>query len=279
MAIAVVVGGGEMTELPQKMLRARRLRTMKQIAFGVGFPLALLLLWELLARIGVIDQRFFPAPTKVFSGMISLLANPTERARLLVDMAATYQRLFFGYAIGATVGVVTGVTMGLSENVRFCLGPLINMTFPTPKLAIFPLLIVIFGLEDPSKIALIAFGVFYMTCLSTLSGVLYSNPLHRDVARAFRIPAWTRWSRIVVPAALPSIVTGLKLGLGQALILVVSAEFVAAQEGLGQFIWDSWQVLDVARMFVGLVVVAVTGGAAVLLGETLERRLIPWSSH
>ena len=278
MAIANVVGV-EVTELPQKILRARRLRTMKQFALGIGFPLALLLLWELLARFGVIDQRFFPAPTKIFSGMISLLTNPTERGRLLIDMGATYQRLFFGYVIGATLGVVTGVTMGLSENVRFCLGPLINMTFPTPKLAIFPLLIVIFGLEDPSKIALIAFGVFYMTCLSTLSGVLYSNPLHRDVARAFRIPAWTRWSRIVVPAALPSIVTGLKLGLGQALILVVSAEFVAAQEGLGQFIWDSWQVLDVARMFVGLVVVAVTGGIAVLLGETLERRLIPWSSH
>jgi NitT/TauT family transport system permease protein len=83
----------------------------------------------------------------------------------------------------------------------------------------------------------------------------------------------------VVPAALPSIVTGLKLGLGQALILVVSAEFVAAQEGLGHFIWDSWQVLDVSRMFMGLIVVAITGGGAVLIGETLERRLTPWVTH
>jgi NitT/TauT family transport system permease protein len=169
--------------------------------------------------------------------------------------------------------------MGLSTTVRFCLGPLVTATFPTPKLAIFPLLIVIFGLGDASKIALITLGVFYMTCLSTVSGVLYSNPLHRDVARAFRIPAWTRWSRIVVPAALPSIVTGLKLGLGQALILVVSAEFVAAQEGLGHFIWDSWQVLDVSRMFMGLFVVAITGGGAVLLGEMMERRLTPWVTH
>lgn len=178
-----------------------------------------------------------------------------------------------------TLGVVTGVTMGLSTNVRYALGPLVNATFPTPKLAIFPLLIVIFGLGDPSKIALITLGVFYMTCLSTLSGVLYSNPLHGDVAQAFKMPAWTRWSRVVVPAALPQIVTGLKLGLGQALILVVSAEFVAAQQGLGQFIWDSWQVLDVSRSFVGLIVVALTGGAAVLIDETVERKLIPWSSH
>jgi NitT/TauT family transport system permease protein len=77
---------------------------------------------------------------------------------------------------------------------------------------------------------------------------------------------------------MPSIVTGLKLGLGQALILVVSAEIVAAQEGLGHFISDSWQVLNVSRMFIGLIVVALTGGAAVLFGEILERRLVPWAA-
>jgi NitT/TauT family transport system permease protein len=279
MALALAIEGSDLDALARKMVQARRARLVKQIVLGIGFPFALLLLWEVLARAGFIDQRFFPAPSKIFSGMIALLSNTGERARLLTDIGATYQRLIVGYGIGATLGVVTGVTMGLSTNVRYCLGPLVNATFPTPKLAIFPLLIVIFGLGDPSKIALIALGVFYMTCLSTLSGVLYSNPLHLDVAQAFKMPAWTRWSRVVVPAALPQIVTGLKLGLGQALILVVSAEFVAAQQGLGQFIWDSWQVLDVSRMFVGLIVVALTGGAAVLIGEAVERKLIPWSSH
>lgn len=279
MALALAIEGSDLDALARKMVQARRARLVKQIVLGIGFPFALLLLWEVLARAGFIDQRFFPAPSKIFSGMIALLSNTGERARLLTDIGATYQRLIVGYGIGATLGVVTGVTMGLSTNVRYCLGPLVNATFPTPKLAIFPLLIVIFGLGDPSKIALIALGVFYMTCLSTLSGVLYSNPLHLDVAQAFKMPAWTRWSRVVVPAALPQIVTGLKLGLGQALILVVSAEFVAAQQGLGQFIWDSWQVLDVSRMFVGLIVVALTGGVAVLIGEAVERKLIPWSSH
>lgn len=279
MAYAIVADGSDIDALTRKMVNARRARLFKQIALGVGFPVFLFLLWEVLARLGYIDQRFFPAPSKIFTGMVALLSDAGERARLLADIGATYQRLIIGYGIGATLGVVTGVTMGLSDNVRYCLGPLVNATFPTPKLAIFPLLIVIFGLGDPSKIALITLGVFYMTCLSTLSGVLYSNPLHRDVAQAFKMPALTRWSRVVVPAALPQIVTGLKLGLGQALILVVSAEFVAAQQGLGQFIWDSWQVLDVSRMFVGLIVVALTGGAAVLIGETVERKLIPWSSH
>lgn len=279
MSYAMAFDGSDIDDLTRKMVRARRARLAKQIVLGVGFPMFLFLVWEVFARLGLIDQRFFPAPSRIFTGMVALLSDAGERARLLTDIGMTYQRLFLGYGIGATLGVFTGVTMGLSTNVRYCLGPLVNATFPTPKLAIFPLLIVIFGLGDPSKIALIALGVFYMTCLSTLSGVLYSNPMHRDVAQAFKMPALTRWSRVVVPAALPQIVTGLKLGLGQALILVVSAEFVASQQGLGQFIWDSWQVLDVSRMFVGLIVVALTGGAAVLIGEGIERKLIPWSNH
>jgi NitT/TauT family transport system permease protein len=279
MTDAVLRGDGRPEILAGKILRARRTRLLQRIGLGIGFPICLLALWELLVAVGAIDRRFFPAPSGTFMGLLALLQDPVERGRLLADMLATYQRLLIGYGIGATLGVVTGVAMGLSQPVRFSLGPLVNATFPMPKLAIFPLLLVIFGLGDASKIALITLGVFYMTCLSTLSGVLYSNPLHRDVAQAFRIPAWTRWSRIVVPAAMPSIVTGLKLGLGQALILVVSAEFVAAQEGLGHFIWDSWQVLDISRMFMGLIVVALTGGAAVIFGEVLERRLIPWANH
>lgn len=279
MASTAFISESEATLLPRKMKQARRTRVIKQVMLGIGFPFALLVVWEILANTGTIDRRFFPAPSKIVVGMIALLADSHERGQLLIDMGATYQRLVIGYTLGASIGVITGITMGLSTTARYCLGPLVNATFPTPKLAIFPLLIVAFGLGDASKIALIALGVFYMTSLSTVSGVLYSNPLYRDVATAFRIPAWTRWSRIVVPAALPSIVTGLKLGLGQALILVVSAEFVAAQEGLGHFIWDSWQVLDVSRMFMGLVVVAITGGAAVLLGEMLEHRLTPWVSR
>lgn len=263
----------------RKNSRARRKKTLQQIGFGVGFPLFLLLVWEALVFLGLIDRRFFPAPSEIAARIGELLANDRERMRLLADIGATYQRLFFGYVIGAATGVTAGLAMGLSTTVRYSIGPLINAMFPMPKLAIFPLLIVIFGLGNPSKVALIALGVFFMTCLNTLSGVIYSNPVHREMAQAFRIPRFTRWFRVVIPSAMPSIVTGLKLGLGQALILVVSAEFVAAQDGLGQFIWQAWQVLDVSRMFMGLVVIALTGGVAVLFGEFLERRLIPWSSQ
>jgi NitT/TauT family transport system permease protein len=93
------------------------------------------------------------------------------------------------------------------------------------------------------------------------------------------MPTLTRWMRVAIPSAMPAIVSGLKLGLGQALILVVSAEFVSSENGLGSFIWKSWQVLDISRMFMGLVAVAATGGLALFIGSQAERYLIPWANR
>lgn len=260
-------------------LRARRRRRIEQIAYGVGFPVLLLALWELFVHLGVIDRRFFPAPSKVFANTVHLLSNANERSALLNDIGATYMRLLIGFGVGSIGGIVAGLLMALYRPIRFALAPLVYATYPTPKLAIFPLLIVIFGIGDASKNALVLMGVFYMTCINTLGGILYANPIYNDVATAFRVPTWQRWLYIAIPSAMPAIVSGLKLGLGQALILVVSAEFVASESGLGSFIWKSWQILDISRMFMGLVAVALTGGAALLLGAQLERILIPWASE
>jgi NitT/TauT family transport system permease protein len=198
---------------------------------------------------------------------------------LLADTLITLQRLVIGFVLGSVWGIAMGLAMAVYPPLRFSFGPVVYGTYPLPKIAIFPLLIALFGIGEAGKTALVTMGVFYMTCINTLSGVLYASPIYRDVARAFRVPAWTNWTRIVLPSAMPAIMTGLKLGLGQALILVVSAEFVSADDGIGHYIWDAWQVLAIPRMFVGLVVVTVIGGIAVLLGSLLERRLVPWAAH
>lgn len=260
-------------------VRHRRIRKIERVAYGIGFPVLLLALWELLVLTGLVDRRFFPPPTEVARVAFSLLLEGPERAMLFSDAAATLERLAYGFVLGSVLGIACGIGMGLYTPLRFALGPLVYATFPTPKLAIFPLLIVIFGLGDGSKTALITLGVFYMTCINTLTGVIYANPIYRDLAKAYRMPHTVAWFRVVVPSALPSIVAGLKLGLGQALILVVSAEFVSSNDGIGHFIWNAWQILDVSRMFTGLIVVALIGGMAVIIGELLERRLIPWATH
>lgn len=260
-------------------LRMRRLRRIEQVVYGVGFPLALLLIWEVLVHANIIDRRFFPAPSRIAINTLHLLSDPNERATLLYDIGATYQRLLIGFGFGSVAGIAVGLLMALYRPVRFALSPLVYATYPTPKLAIFPLLIVIFGIGDASKNALVLMGVFYMTCINTLGGVLYANPIYNDVATAFRMPTLTCWIRVAIPSAMPAIVSGLKLGLGQALILVVSAEFVSSENGLGSFIWKSWQVLDISRMFMGLVAVAATGGLALFIGAQAERYLIPWANR
>jgi NitT/TauT family transport system permease protein len=220
--------------------------------------------------------RTTPPPTRIATAAIKYLTTADGREMLFFHLFSTLRRLAIGYTIGATLGVIGGVVMGLTPVVRYAVTPMIFGLFPMPKIAIYPLVIIIFGLGDVSSIALVALGVFFMTCINTLSGVSNMSPIYHDVAAVFRIPAATRWTRVVLPAAMPAVVTGLRLGLGQALILVVSSEFVSADSGIGRFIWDSWQVLDIPRMFIGLACVLILGASSALAGDFLERRFVPW---
>lgn len=265
--------------LKKEMERALRRHKLTRLIYSFGFPVLLLGIWQGAAMVGLIDMRFFPPPSRIAEAAISTIGSVADRTIIWQHIVATLSRLAIGYVLGAATGIVVGVLMAVYGPMRYALSPIIYATFPTPKLAIFPLLIIIFGLGDASKAALVTLGVFYMTCINSLAGVQYANPIYRDVAQAFRMPATTRWFKVIIPSALPSIVTGLKLGIGQALILVVSAEFVSSNNGLGYFIWNSWQVLDISRMFMGLVIVSAIGGAAVLGGNALERYLIPWAKH
>lgn len=260
-------------------LRRRAWAKIWRVVLGVGFPALLLLAWEIAAAAGMIDRRFFPAPSKIGASIVDLLANPTDRAQLGEHVLATFWRLLIGYGVGATAGIALGVLMGLSAGVRNAVSPILYGLFPLPKIAIYPLVIVIFGIGDASTAALVMLGVFFMTCINTLAGVLYTQPIYQDVATAFRMPPLTRWFRVIIPSAMPAIITGARLGLGQALILVISAEFVSGDSGVGRLIWDSWQVLNIPRMFVGLFVILIFGGLAAWLGDYAEKKLIPWKQR
>ena len=258
-------------------LRARRLLFIRNLLLGIGFPVALLLAWEIAAYFNLIDKRFFPSPSTIGASIGKFLSLPAGRDLLASHIQATLLRIGIGYGIGASAGVLLGVIMGLHGPTRAAVAPTLYAIFPLPKIAIYPLMIVIFGLGDASSSALVTLGVFFMTCINTFSGVRYVDSVYYDVVNAFRFPPFVRWLRVFIPAAMPAIVTGLRLGLGQALVLVVSAEFVSADTGIGRFIWDSWQVLDVPRMFMGLAVVLGFAGIAATAGNLAEKKLIPWN--
>lgn len=260
-------------------VRKRRMGRLEQVGLGIGVPIALIGIWELASAVGWIDPIFFPSPSAVVDRAWKDAVEGTLAGDLGTALRLTLVRLLAGFAIGTVGGLIIGLAMGNVRAVRFGLGPLVSATYPMPKIAILPLLLVLLGIGDASKIALIAIGVFFMVALNTLSGVLYSNPVHHDVARAFGFSRRLYYRYVVIPSAMPSILTGIRLGIGQALILVVSVEFVSSNDGLGYFIWNAWQILDVPRMFVGLAVVLVLGALAAWLGDLAERRLVPWAKR
>ena len=241
---------------------------------GILAPLGVFVLWELLADTHLIDTRFFPAPSSIVGTAVDLLRS----GQLEMNTWVSLQRLFWGFLLGAIPALVIGLTMGLYRPVRVLIEPLVLATYPIPKSAILPLILLIFGLGEPSKIVMVAIGVFYPVIINTVSGVLQIPKIYLDVGHNYRASRWKLFTTIALPGALPFIMTGVKLGAGMGLILIAIAEMIGAQSGLGYMIWNAWQILSVNAMYVGLIVIALLGFVLTLILNEIERLLIP-SSH
>jgi ABC-type nitrate/sulfonate/bicarbonate transport system permease component len=271
---ATVALGDSIERLRRRQIHERR----KRLAWAVLTPVTLLVLWEIASRVGILDDRFFPSPVNIVSDSFGFVTDSRLRGQLLHNLAESGTRLVLGFVIGTVAGLVVGLAMGLHPVTRYALGGVINGTYSLPKLTLFPLMIVFFGIGNTSMIALVALGVFFMVSINTTSGVIYSSPVYDDVARSFELPRLVRLRLITIPAAIPSVISGIRLGFGQALIIVVSTEFVSGNGGIGYLIWNSWQILDVPMMFVGLTIVGLTGWLVSAGINRLGKALAPWES-
>lgn len=239
---------------------------------AVASPIILLLAWEALVRVGLLDARFFPAPSSVLGELWAMVASGV----LFKHLAYTLSRVAVGFLCGAVPAVLLGVVMGLSPAVRAFLQPAIYSIYPIPKVALFPLAMLIFGLGEASKYAIVGFAVFFQVLISTLAGVVNIDRVYLDVAADFRASRWQAYRTIALPGAMPFIFTGFQLGLGMALIVVVIAENFGTEWGLGYIVWHSWQVFEVREMYVGLIMIALVGYLSQLLMGHIERLVIPW---
>ncbi|WP_407280915.1 ABC transporter permease [Aromatoleum evansii] len=246
----------------------------RDLVIGIASPLALILVWELCARLGAIDTRFFPAPSQVGVKLAALAAS----GALWSDTAASLTRLFWGTLLGGIPALALGIVMGLSRPIRAVFDPLVAATYPIPKSAILPLILLIFGLGEASKIVMVATGVFYPVLINAMAGVMEINKIYLDVGHNFRASRWQVFTTIALPGAMPLIMTGVKLGVGMGLILITIAEMVGADSGLGHMIWNAWEILSVETMYVGLIVVALLGFLFSLALTELERWLVPWKA-
>jgi ABC-type nitrate/sulfonate/bicarbonate transport system permease component len=235
-------------------------------------PLALLALWEIATRTGMLDDRFFPAPSSIASTFVDLI----QSGELWTNTWISVRRVMLGLAMGAAPALVIGLLMGLYRPVRAALDPIVAATYPIPKSAIVPLLLLIFGLGEMSKIVMVAIGAFFPVVINTCAGVREIPPIYRDVGHNYGASRWQEFRTIALPGALPLIMTGLKLAVGLGLILIVIAEMIGAKSGLGFMIWNAWQVFAVPTMYVGLITISILGVLFTLALTELERLLVPW---
>jgi NitT/TauT family transport system permease protein len=234
-------------------------------------PLLLLVLWELFGRIGWIDVRFFPPPSAIFDTLMRLLRSGELASNVFVSL----QRLFWGFLVGGIPAIILGICMGLWRPVRLAIEPLVSATYPLPKSAILPLVLLIFGLGETSKIVMVALGVFYPIVINTTSGVLQIPAIYLDVGKNFKASPWKIFRTIALPGAMPSIFAGVKLGVGLGLILIAIAEMVGAQSGIGYMIWNAWQILSIETMYVGLLTIALIGFVLSLILDEIEAIVLP----
>ena len=238
-------------------------------------PIGLLLVWELLIRAGFGDRRFVPAPSDIAVRFWQLTLN----GELAMHTAATLWRVLAGFVIGAVPAVAIGLLMAMFRPVRIFFDPLVAALMPIPKVALMPLLLLAFGFGDASKIALVAISVFFPVIVNTYAGAANIEKIYWDVSRNYGASLWVMFSRIVFFGALPMIFAGLRIAVAVAFIVLVAAEFVSIKVRIGYMIWNSWELLQVDSMFVGIVVIGLLGLVTSALLAEIERKVIPWKTE
>lgn len=238
----------------------------------VGSLAGILLVWELCGRLGLLNPLFFPVPTLIISTFFTLLADGDIQKHL----AITLFRVFAGFLIGTIPGIAIGLVMGASDTVRQILDPVVAALYPIPKLSIFPLLMVIFGIGELSKIMAIAIGCFFLTLINAMAGVRNINKVYFEVAKNYGASKRQLFTRVMLPASMPMIFTGIRIALGMSLIVVVGVEFISANYGIGAMIWNAWQTFEIEKLYVGIALCAILGLLLTFSLKKLEEYLIPW---
>ncbi|MPN53207.1 putative aliphatic sulfonates transport permease protein SsuC [bioreactor metagenome] len=166
--------------------------------------------------------------------------------------------------------------MGIFPIVKIILDPIVNATYPIPKLAIMPLIMILLGLTEFEKMVVIALGTIFLVLMNTVAGVINLDKIYLDVAKNYGASKKDYYLTVALPGALPMVFTGLKLGMGMALLLIVAAEMNGASEGIGYRIWASYSIFNIPEMFVCFIIMSLLGYIFTAILDKIERIIIPW---
>jgi NitT/TauT family transport system permease protein len=249
-----------------------RWRPSERLAFGVlGFAV-IISLWEAVSRLGFVKQAVLSRPTAIVDSAITDMTNGV----IWPHLQASAVEYFLGFGVALLVGIPIGLAIGMFRRLNYLLDPWLSAIYATPTVAIVPLIIIILGIGIETKIFVVFLEAIFVVTVSTMAGVHAADAVYHDVAESFRASGWTRFKTVILPASVPYILTGARLGTGRALVGVVIAEFLASNGGIGFYISLNGSLLQSSRVYFGIILLGILG---MVLGEavrTLERRFERW---
>ncbi|MGJ4925621.1 ABC transporter permease [Bradyrhizobium sp. HKCCYLS2038] len=237
------------------------------------FSFAIVILaWLLVSRSGVIPAALFPSPGEVWEAAQELY----QTGQLRSDLAASMSRASVGFLIGTTLGILTGLLTGRTVLLRVLLSPFLRVLRPIPAIALVPVAIVWFGIGEGSKYFLISYTVFQTVWFSTHHGMEYVPEIYIRASRSLGASRAREFFTVVIPAAAPHIVAGIRLGVALALLSLVAAELSGASSGIGYRLQDARQYIRTDRMFALLIELGVLGAVLDLIVGHIGRRIVHW---
>lgn len=235
-------------------------------------PLMAVLVWELLAAAGVLQPNYVPPPSQLGAHLVGLLAG----GELLRHLWVTLVRLGLSFVFALIPALLLGLSLGMSRSMRLALEPILTALYAIPKIALLPLVMLVLGVNERTLIFTSTLTSFVQMTVSTTGGVLAVDRTILEAGRNYGATGWRLFRYVLLPSALPDIFTGMRIGLGLTLVLVIAVELTAAQEGLGAFLWTAGQTFSAKSLFSAFVVIGALGWVLTCGLERIGNWLMPW---
>jgi NitT/TauT family transport system permease protein len=243
----------------------------KDYVIAAAIAVALLGLWEVAARSGWINALIFSPPSQIAATLLDL-----GRHDLFDNVSITLHRFLSGVVLGSVPGIIAGLLIGWSPRLRRIVDPFIAAIHPLPKIVLFPLFIVIFGVSEWAKIASIALTVFFPTLINAAAGARQISPLYLEVIRGYGGRRRDAFRHVVLPGSLPMILNGLRIASNLGLLVTIAIEFTVMSPGIGSIIWMALQTMRTEQLYAGIVVISLIGITINAPVQWLLRRLAAW---
>lgn len=246
--------------------------TIMKYVYGSLLPVLILIIWQVIGELRLLPPQLLPTPLGIGKSLIELTSNGV----LVSNMGISIYRAAIGFMIGGSLGIVLGLIVGFYKVTELTLDPTLQMIRTVPHLAIMPLFVLWFGFGEFSKVLLIAMGAFFPIYLNTFLGIRGVDSKLFEVSRVLEFSKFKQMTKVILPAAMPNILLGVRLSLGTAWLSLIVAELMGANSGVGYMISDARQFAQTDVVFVGIVIFAAVGKITDSLVRKLELRLLRW---